>query len=213
MGKVLRKIWFILILLLSAMIALKSWVYLDFQIKNILEGREKLMKEIIYPIAFYSHVIFGSIGLLLGPYQFLRFLRNKYPRSHKVIGKIYIVSCLIGSTSGFYIALNADGGWTARLGFVIGGVLWFFTSLKGYLVIRKGLVTEHSKWMIRSYALTFAAVTLRIWIGVLLGIYKLEYMDAYRIVAWLSWVPNLMFVEFAIQLINRKNLNTKDFKN
>jgi hypothetical protein len=51
--------------------------------------------------------------------------------------------------------------------------------------------------MIRSYSLTFAAVTLRVWlpIGLMAG---LSSTDAYQAVAWVCWVPNLVVAEWVI---------------
>ena len=56
---------------------------------------------------------------------------------------------------------------------------------------------DHERWMVRSFALTFAAVTLRLYIpaGQVLG---LDFMAAYRAIAWLCWVPNLVVAELLI---------------
>ena len=48
--------------------------------------------------------------------------------------------------------------------------------------------------MVRSYALTFAAVTLRLWLSALTGA-GVPFFEAYAAVAWLSWLPNLAAVE------------------
>ncbi|MEQ8879328.1 MAG: DUF2306 domain-containing protein, partial [Cyclobacteriaceae bacterium] len=60
-------------------------------------------------------------------------------------------------------------------------------------------IEEHQRWMLRSYALTFAAVTLRLWLPALTGL-GIAFIVAYKIISWLSWVPNLLVVEW---LINR----------
>jgi hypothetical protein len=57
--------------------------------------------------------------------------------------------------------------------------------------------------MIRSYALTFAAVTLRIWLPFLIGILGLTFIEAYKIVAWLSWIPNILVAELIISRIKK----------
>ena len=57
--------------------------------------------------------------------------------------------------------------------------------------------------MIRSFALTFAAVTLRIW----LGISQASGMDfdvAYPVIAWVAWVPNLLVAEWWIRRGRRR---------
>jgi hypothetical protein len=53
--------------------------------------------------------------------------------------------------------------------------------------------------MLRSYALIFAAVTLRIWLPLLIMAYGGQFLPAYRWVAWISWVPNALFAEWTIR--------------
>ncbi len=51
--------------------------------------------------------------------------------------------------------------------------------------------------MIRSYALTFAAVTLRIYLP-LSQIAGMPFDPAYQTISWLCWVPNLIVAEWII---------------
>jgi Predicted membrane protein (DUF2306) len=48
--------------------------------------------------------------------------------------------------------------------------------------------------MYRSYALTLAAVALRIYMPLSFAL-GIGFEDAYQVVSWLCWVPNLVFVE------------------
>ena len=52
--------------------------------------------------------------------------------------------------------------------------------------------------MIRSFALTFAAVTLRLYLPLvpLLGI---SFVDGYRAISFLAWVPNLIVAELYLR--------------
>jgi hypothetical protein len=52
--------------------------------------------------------------------------------------------------------------------------------------------------MLRSYALIFAAVTLRIELPLLIMALG-EFTPAYQVVAWLSWVPNLLWAEWYVR--------------
>jgi hypothetical protein len=52
--------------------------------------------------------------------------------------------------------------------------------------------------MLRSFALTLSAITLRIWKVVLVALFQPKPMDVYRWVAWLGWVVNLILIEFII---------------
>ena len=58
--------------------------------------------------------------------------------------------------------------------------------------------------MIYSYAACFAAVTLRIWLPTLTSIMG-EFIGAYRIVAWLCWVPNMIVAYFIVRHTNRSD--------
>jgi hypothetical protein len=65
-------------------------------------------------------------------------------------------------------------------------------------------VTVSSRqWMLRSYALVFAAVTLRIELPLLTMAFG-DFTPANQVAAWLSWVPNALWVEWYIR--RRKNV-------
>ena len=61
---------------------------------------------------------------------------------------------------------------------------------------------SHREWMVRSYALILAAVTLRIYAPFLEG--SLGEQDGYALVAWVSWVPNLVAAEWLIRRSYRR---------
>jgi hypothetical protein len=58
----------------------------------------------------------------------------------------------------------------------------------------QGRFAEHRRWMIRSFVLTFGAVTLRLYLP-LAPLLHIDFMDVYRASAWVSWVPNLILAE------------------
>lgn len=101
----------------------------------------------------------------------------------------------VGGLSGLYISQFAFGGPAARLGFAMLAVCWLYTGLRAFLAIRRRGVSEHRRWMVRNYSLSFAAVTLRVYIplSVIAGI---EFSTAYAVIAWLHWVPNLIVAEW-----------------
>jgi len=55
-------------------------------------------------------------------------------------------------------------------------------------------VLAHQRWMIRSLALTFAAVTLRVYLPLSVAV-GLPFDVAYPVIAWVCWVPNLLVAE------------------
>ena len=156
------------------------------------------MKTIFETQSFgiYTHIFASIVALLIGPFQFSKRIRQKYKNIHRWLGRVYLsVGVFIGGMSGLYMSQYAYGGAIAKFGFAMLAVSWLFTGFRAYMAIRKGAIAEHRKWMLRNFALTFAAVMLRIYlpVSILAGI---EFSLAYSIIAWLCWVPNIIFVEW-----------------
>jgi hypothetical protein len=82
----------------------------------------------------------------------------------------------------------------AHVGFGLLASFWLLTTIRGFLFIRAGHDIDHRAWMIRSYSLTFAAVTLRIYLPLSLAI-GLPFDVAYPAISWVCWVPNLIVAE------------------
>lgn len=157
---------------------------------------ELLESRLWFPI-FYTHISFGGLALLTGWSQFSTRFRNKNLSTHRILGKIYVVVCLLSGLAGLYLSFYATGGWIASWGFGGLAVSWLISTSAAYIFIRKGEINNHQVWMIRSYALTFAAVTLRIWLPMAQAL-QIDFIDAYRVIAWLCWVPNLLVAQWII---------------
>ena len=152
------------------------------------------------PLAINAHTLFGPIALLLGIVQLLPAMRRPPRwRAHRLIGRIYGIAAVILASAGLYMAFYSAGGLIAHLGFGLLALGVLVTVLQGYLKIRAGNIVAHREWMLRSYALIFGAVTLRIWLPLLIIAYQGQFMPAYRWVAWVSWVPNMLWAEWIIR--------------
>jgi len=142
--------------------------------------------------AIFLHVFSAVVALALGAFQFNQALRARRPKLHRVMGRLYLgIGVLVGGLSGLYLAAGAFGGPVARLGFASLALAWLYTGWRAYSAIRAGDVASHRAWMLRNFALTTAAVTLRIYLpfSMLAGI---PFELAYPAIAWLCWVPNLL---------------------
>ena len=159
---------------------------------------EALLGDPLWKGAFYGHISLGGIALLVGWTQFSRELRRRYLTWHRRLGRIYVLSALGSGACGIYLAFFATGGWVPGLGFFLLGVAWIFFTLKTYQAIRARDLTKHEGFMIYSFAACFAAVMLRVWMPLLILVFG-EFLLAYKIVAWLCWVPNLVFAFFWVR--------------
>ncbi len=146
------------------------------------------------PWGIYPHALIGAIALVIGPFQFNRRLLLRRRPVHRVMGRVYVLGALVTGIVGTYMAWYAFGGPVTQLGFAGLGLSLLFTTIKAFTSIKARDVAAHRRWMIRSYALLFGAVTLRIELPILIAIFG-AFEPAYRIVAWSSWVPNLLVAE------------------
>jgi len=149
------------------------------------------------PLAIGAHLAGGTVALVLGAFQVNSKLRQRKLPMHRWFGRIYVGAVLVAGIAGLVLAVNSTGGLVANLGFGMMATLWLTTTSAAFWHIRNGNVAEHRVWMLRSYALTLAAVTLRIYLP-LSQIYGIEFIAAYQAIAWLCWVPNLFIVDWLV---------------
>jgi len=152
---------------------------------------KELLKDVLWNISFYTHIIAGGLALLIGWLQFSNKLRLNSHSTHRNVGKLYIFLALFGSVSGIHLAFFAQGGNVARLGFASLGIIWFCTSLISYLRVRQGNIVWHRKMALLSYSACFSAVTLRLWLQLFIK-NGMDFFLAYQIVSWLCWIPNVL---------------------
>ncbi len=144
------------------------------------------------------HAAGAATALLLGPVQFLPAVRRRWPRVHRWTGRTYVAGCLAGGAYALVLAAGVSSGVTAGAGFGALGVVWMHVTSQGWRTARARQWPEHRRWMIRSFALTFAAVTLRIYMP-LAGVLGFDLMRAYPAIAWLCWVPNAVLAELYLR--------------
>jgi uncharacterized membrane protein len=147
------------------------------------------------------HVAGAATALLLGSLQLLP--RFRPGRVHRYIGRVYVFACLVGGTGGLFLAFGSTAGPVATAGFGSLGVLWIVITSLGWRNARARRFDAHRGWMIRSYALTFAAVTLRIYL-MLVPLLGLPMLASYRAISFLCWVPNLLVAEIYLAMTARR---------
>lgn len=145
------------------------------------------------PLGIQIHIAAAGVALLVGSFNFLKRLRARAPRVHRWIGRIYVAACTIGGLAGGAIALYSSSGLVAGWGFLTLALLWVpFTLLAWRSALKRDFVA-HERWMVRSFALTFGAATLRLYLPI--GLATVGFNESYPLIAWAAWVPNLIVAE------------------
>lgn len=153
---------------------------------------------LVSPLAGPLHFGGGAIALLAGALQAHRGLRLRRPDVHRWLGRLYLLAVLASGSAGLLLATRSTAGPIAQWGFGTMAVLWLVTTVVGWRRARAGRYLAHRDWMIRSYALTLAAVTLRLWLPAS-QVAGMPFLTAYVAIAWLCWVPNLVLAEWFLR--------------
>ena len=186
----MKKLAFITFLLIGAIsMIVMSYHYFSTDGSGILRTKQ-IADSLWYLLAFKTHISLGLLAILTGPFQFLKKVRKTSLVLHKTIGYIYVTCVCLSSITGFIIAQYAMGGPITSVGFSILSFFWLFTTLRAFLLIYKGDINGHKKWMFLSYSLTFAAITQRTLLLIPL-LTTVAFMPIYQLSAWLPWLLNL----------------------
>lgn len=162
-------------------------------------------KRLIYHIdwwrcSFYVHVFSSPFIIFSGLFQFSRFMIHRLPKLHRTLGFVYIIVLVfIAAPSGFLMGLYANGSYPTQISFTLLSGLWIFTTVMAFVKVKQKDYTTHAKWMIRSYALTLSAISLRFF-TFLIGYFKIPLypVEAYIVVSYSSWIINLLIAEWLI---------------
>lgn len=157
--------------------------------------------------AFWIHVFTSMFALVAGFTQFFPALLHRLPHLHRWMGRLYVLNvCFITGPASLIMAFYANGGFTSRLAFTLLATAWIAATALGWRAAMRRQWSVHQSWMMRSYALTLSAITLRVWKYSLVLLFEPRPMDLYRLVAWLGFVPNIIFVEWLIRRHRPKNV-------
>ena len=159
-----------------------------------------------YPL-LVTHIFLGSVAILCATAQVWPWLRRTHPRVHRVVGRVYVAAVLPAAVCVTVIAPMTLYGLNARLANTMLALLWFGTTLAGFLAARRRQFGQHRIWMLRSFALTYSIVANRVWTGVIFAIFVPEIFSgadvdetvlsqAVGASSWASWVVNLLIVEW-----------------
>ena len=143
------------------------------------------------------HVLSGILALLVGPFQFVGRIRRRFLRVHRFLGAVYIASATALGLTGLVLAPTAYTGLVAVLGFTFLDLAMLFTTWTAVRMMVTRQFGDHGRWMILSFSLILAGVTLRLMtftytVIAATGLTELTFETAYAGIAWLCWVPNLL---------------------
>ena len=113
-----------------------------------------------------THILPAILFMILGPLQFARGLRSRYPQLHRWSGRIFLAASALVGVTGLRLAYGKTiGGMDEKAAIVLFGT-FFLISLGSALrhALRREFA-QHREWMIRGYAIGLAVAAIRPIIG------------------------------------------------
>jgi uncharacterized membrane protein len=166
----------------------------------------KFSKEVYTEYFWYRapwllvHVICGLTASLIGPFQFIPWIRRTNVTLHRTLGKIYLGSITLSTGVSFYLVSTARLGIVYATGLAMLGVVWFGCTFMAYIAIRKGNLQMHKEWMIKSYVLTLSFVSFRLVEDLLAKAGISEFIERKVLMAWACWAIPFFVTEVVLQL-------------
>lgn len=170
------------------------------------------------------HAIPGSIAALLGPFQFIPAIRDRYPTFHRYSGRVYLVAVIIAGLVSFDLSVNLIMRSPERMlerlrmygepampnhhfyaygtGLAFLSVAWLSTLSVAIAAIKKGKTLLHKEWMRRNYIVTLGFMFYRIGLIILYKTLHVDYYEVIAMLAWGCWSVPLLVNEF-IQGVGR----------
>lgn len=203
----MRKYLLLLLLLFFTILMIRiTLAYIPIQTDvAFLRIKQDYIAEKHWLLSFFIHAFTSSFLLLAGFTQFSTVLLKKYKQVHRIMGRLYVWNILVLSgPASLIMGFYANGGLLSRVAFVSLSVLWIYFTFRGLVAAKQKNFVIHQEYLIRSYALTLSAITLRAWKYAISNTFEVPPMDLYRIVAWLGWVLNLMIAEWMIRTMRKR---------
>lgn len=189
------------ILIFTFIMLTKVVPYMSFEYAiNFLGTKtDEVLQKPYFMWAFYIHITSSLFVMGGGVFQFFPSLLKNYPRWHRNIGKMYIFFILLlAAPSGLVLAVYANGGLAAKVGFTLQCIVWWTVTYLAWNEIMHKRLESHTNMMIRSFAVTLAAMSLRCESYVMFYYFGTKPIETYLTVTWLSWVGNLLIAETLI---------------
>jgi uncharacterized membrane protein len=146
------------------------------------------------------HITGGMTAVLVGPFQFSQRLRKRYLRVHRLSGRIYVIAVMCGCVGALRLAIGTTFGKAWGFGLAMLAFAWFTTTLMAYYAVRQRQIPIHREWMVRSYVVTFAFVSFRVFNDYPPMMKWLPDADRANVLIWACWALPLLITEVILQL-------------
>ncbi|MEQ1855740.1 MAG: DUF2306 domain-containing protein [Longimicrobiales bacterium] len=140
------------------------------------------------------HVVTAGAALLLGALQFIKPIRQRWPRFHRTIGWLYVVAGLVGAPLAFRLSMFSSCLMCIPP-FALWSVMWFIATLLAIVMAVRRDFEAHRQFMLRSYVLMNGFVFVRLDTHLPYPLPEGPGVDRPAMIIWVAWVVPLLVTE------------------
>jgi uncharacterized membrane protein len=140
------------------------YITLHIEVPLLRQHTEQIYFRTI-PFLIFPHIAAGILALLSGPPQFSSRLRRRSTEFHRILGRVYVISVLIAAPLAIILAYHRRIPHIIPyffLGSSLQATTWIVTTVAAFLTARNRQIQQHRQWMVRSYAVTFTFIGIRV---------------------------------------------------
>lgn len=189
----------------------------DFERWNAASPHGYVEKDIWGNIYFGMHMAMAAIITIGGPLQLMKKVRTKFPKFHRINGRVYIISGFLIGFAGLYLAWVREnvGG---LIGAVFNTINASFIFVCAFYAVRLAIARKlkaHRKWAIRLFlamsGVWFFRVFLMLWLTINQGPawFDMETFQgpALNMISTFSYILPVLFAE--LYFIAKESKSTK----
>lgn len=111
------------------------------------------------------HILVASIFLFGGPLQFMPFVRNRFRRFHRILGRVYLTLAVLISLTGVIMTFQGKSFGSLFLQAATGLsaiYIWWFAAMT-IINARKKDFRAHRQWALRLFMISNGVWFIRVW--------------------------------------------------
>lgn len=145
-----------------------------------------------------AHIGGGTLALSTGLFQFSSTIRQRFVKTHRWMGRLYLIGVLVASIGAAYMGMFVSPLKAFGISLEFLALAWVVTSGMAYIAVMRRQFAAHREWMIRSYVVTFGFVLFRL--GTRNHVFgSLGRQMEVVILAWACWAVPLLITDVALR--------------
>jgi uncharacterized membrane protein len=164
---VIATIGWALVLHLSWRVLTDSWDRADFALDALAGQIPELDpfndRYTAHPYQTLAHTVAGMVFAILGPLQFMSPIRNRFPRVHRISGRVFLPFGIMSGVAALIMGLSFPvwGFGFNQAIITVWSAFMIFAFVNAFRLVRNRKYLLHREWMMRGFATGLAVAVFR----------------------------------------------------